>query len=96
MARNVPQTVMNCLSRFARRCDIDKIILFGSRARGTYSEKSDFDIAVSGGDVGRFYDLVEDEMWSLLSFDIIDLNGKITDELNTEIERDGIVIYEKA
>lgn len=31
-----------------------KVILFGSRARGDFREKSDIDLAVEGGDLSGF------------------------------------------
>ncbi len=34
---------------FAQKCKIRKVILFGSRARGDNKERSDIDLAVSGG-----------------------------------------------
>lgn len=34
---------------------ITKIVLFGSRARGTNTERSDIDIAVYGGSFDDFY-----------------------------------------
>ena len=35
---------------FAKRYSVRKVILFGSRARGNNTERSDIDIAVYGGD----------------------------------------------
>lgn len=69
--------------------------LFGSRARGDNSERSDIDIAVSGGDFTKFYYDVEEDVWTLLSFDIVNVDNHISDELRLEIERDGVVLYEK-
>ena len=40
---------------FAQKYGITKIILFGSRVRGTNTERSDIDIAVYGGDFDCFY-----------------------------------------
>lgn len=33
----------------ARKYSVKKVILFGSRARGNFKEKSDIDLAVKGG-----------------------------------------------
>lgn len=38
---------------------------------------------------------IEEYAWTLLMFDVVDLNKKTTPELQEEIERDGIVLYEK-
>ena len=75
---------------------IDKVVLFGSRARGDNTERSDVDIAVYGGDFDTFYWKMKENIHSLLTFDIVEIDTKISEELKSEIERDGIVIYEKA
>ena len=49
MNYNIPNRVLKDLCCFAKENNISKIILFGSRARGTNTERSDIDIAVSGG-----------------------------------------------
>ena len=87
---------MKDIITFARRHDIQKIILFGSRARGTHTERSDIDIAVSGGDFDAFYWSIKEDVHSLLTFDIACLDSGISEELKEEIERDGVIIYEKA
>ena len=37
----------------------------------------------------------KENIHSLLSFDVVDMNSRVTEELKKEIERDGVVIYEK-
>ena len=81
---------------FARECDAEKVVLFGSRARGSNTERSDVDIAVYGGDFDEFYWDIKENVHSLLMFDVIDMDSVISEELKKEIERDGVVIYEKA
>lgn len=34
-------------------------------------------------------------MYSLLIFDVVQADAKISDELKQEVERDGVTIYEK-
>ncbi len=72
-----------------------KVILFGSRARGDFKEKSDIDLAVQGGDFVRFMLDVNEETSTLLSFDIINLDEKIQSELKEIIKKEGKVIYEE-
>ncbi|MBP5470482.1 MAG: nucleotidyltransferase domain-containing protein, partial [Candidatus Riflebacteria bacterium] len=74
MNYNIPDRVLRDLCSFAKENNIAKIILFGSRARGTNTERSDIDIAVSGGNFDNFYWQVMEKTHSLLSFDIIELN----------------------
>lgn len=96
MKYNIPSRVLNEITYYAKKSDVSKIILFGSRARGNHSERSDIDIAVSGGDFDSFYWNIHDNMHSLLTFDVVDLNKEISVELQAEIKKDGITIYEKA
>lgn len=93
---NLPQRVLEDITVFAQKYNVDKIILFGSRAKGTHRERSDIDIAVLGGDFDRFYWDIKENAWTLLMFDIIDLSERISEELRREIEKYGVTIYEKA
>ncbi len=74
---------------------ITKVILFGSWARGTNTERSDIDIAVYGGDFDSFYWDIKENVHSLLMFDVVEVDAGISEELQKELDRDGIVIYEK-
>ena len=96
MKYNLPDRVVRELSSFAQKHSITKIVLFGSRARGTNTERSDIDIAVYGGDFDSFYWDVKEKIHSLLMFDIVQADAAISDELKQEIEKDGVTIYEKA
>lgn len=96
MKYNLPDRILRELSSFAKKHSITKIILFGSRARGTNTERSDIDIAVYGGDFEDFYWDVKEKTHSLLMFDIVQADAPVSAELKEEIEKDGIVIYEKA
>lgn len=95
MKYNLPDRVLRELSSFAQKYSVTKIILFGSRARGTNTERSDIDIAVYGGNFDGFYWDVKEKINSLLMFDIVHADSSISDELIKEIEKDGVVIYEK-
>lgn len=95
MKYNLPDCVLRELSSFARKYSVMKIVLFGSRARGTNTERSDIDIAVYGGEFDQFYWEVKENIHSLLMFDIIQADAAISDELKQEIEKDGVTIYEK-
>ena len=104
MKYNLPDRILREIVSFAKEHSITKIILFGSRARGTNMERSDIDIAVYGGDFDGFYWDVKENIHSLLMFDVVQADASISDELKKEIEKggvglyekDGVVIYEKA
>ena len=96
MKYNLPDRVLRKLYFFAQKYSIEKLVLFGSRARGTNTERSDIDIAVYGGDYDHFYWDVKEKIHSLLMFDIVQADELISEELKQEIEKDGVIIYEKA
>ena len=87
--------VIEEICNFARKYNVKKVVLFGSRARGDFKEKSDIDLAVQGGDFIRFMLDVNEETSTLLSFDIINLDEKIQDELRESIEKEGKIVYEE-
>lgn len=96
MKYNIPDRVMRDIIAFSKEFDVQKVVLFGSRARGTHTNRSDVDLAVSGGDFDSFFWAVKEKVHSLLSFDLIEWDAGVSEELKKEIEKDGVVIYEKA
>ena len=96
MRYDLDKTLEKEIIDIAERNGIKKLILFGSRARGDNTERSDIDLAVSGGNAAGFYYEAENAAHTLLMFDVVDLDKKITSELRSEINRDGVIIYEKA
>ncbi|MCM1135287.1 MAG: nucleotidyltransferase domain-containing protein [Clostridium sp.] len=79
----------------ARKYNVNRVILFGSRARGDYRRVSDIDLAVGGGDFAGFALEVEEETSTLLKYDIVNLDGSVQEELRTSIEKEGKILYEK-
>ena len=79
----------------AHQYNIDKVILFGSRARGDFKRTSDIDLVVTGGDFERFALDVDEETQTLLEFDIVNLDSEMQDELRESIFREGKILYEK-
>ncbi len=95
MKYDLDKRVEEDIIRIAKRNAIKKVILFGSRARGNNSERSDIDLAVSGGDALNFYYDVDEQAWTLLMFDVVNLDRGISEELQAEINRDGVILYEE-
>lgn len=83
------------LRDLARIYGAEKLVLFGSRARRTHGERSDIDLAVYG--CPHFCDFsfaVDEEVDTLLSFDLIHMDETVSPALAAEIERDGVILYE--
>ena len=71
-------------------------MLFGSRARGTNLPKSDIDIVIEGcPNFASLEDRLQEELWSLLKIDVVNLDGPLSESLREEIARDGKVLYEE-
>ena len=79
----------------AKSCGIHKVILFGSRARGTFHRDSDIDLAVSGGNIDFFRLAVEEETDTLLAYDVVNLDRTSNEELLDVIRKEGVIIYEE-
>ena len=95
MSYDLDKRVEHEIIELAKKYNIEKVILFGSRARGDNHQRSDIDLAVSGGDILNFSFDVDEETWTLLCFDVVNLDRGISKDLQAEIDRDGVVIYEK-
>lgn len=91
------EKIYSQISMGGKSCRVKRIVLFGSRARGTNQPKSDIDLAVYGcTDILEFRQRLEEEVETLLRFDLVDMEqADISQELIEAIERDGVVIYEE-
>lgn len=78
--------------------NIHKIVLFGSRAKGTYKDGSDVDIALKGANL-KLDDIIDasleiDKLFLPYKFDFV-LYDRIKEKTLIEhIDRVGIVLYE--
>jgi uncharacterized protein len=78
--------------------EVERIILFGSRARGEASERADIDLAVEcpAADIRRWFDIEEaaDSAPTLLKIDLVRLDTAPA-ELAANIRSEGKVLYER-
>ena len=83
------QKILEEVEKIGRQYQAREVILFGSRAKGTETERSDIDIAVSGAE--RFEELEEaiDEIPTLLSFDVVNMDTCQNELLLKEIREYG-------
>lgn len=74
-----------------------KIILFGSRAKGTATDRSDIDIAVSGIKKSDVYELQEklEDIPTLYKIDLVDMDTCGNKLLMEDIKEYGREIYSK-
>lgn len=87
----VLETIIGICKMFAA----EKVILFGSRAKNTNTERSDIDIAVKG--VQNIWDLQEklEEIPTLYKIDLVDLDTCKNQLLMEDIKQYGREIYKK-
>lgn len=76
----------------AKKYRVEKVILFGSRARGDNRPDSDVDLALLGGMGLQF--LFSDEEYGNKEYHIVFLDHELKMGLRDSINRDGIVFYE--
>ncbi len=90
-SEKLEQEIINLAIKY----DIDKVVLFGSRARGDYKLTSDIDLATFGGNYSGFCVETDDTTSTLLKFDIVNLSGSVQPELLEVIKKEGKILYEK-
>ena len=95
MNYGIREQVLLEIKELAKKYDIEQVILFGSRARGDFKERSDIDLAIKGGQAELFMVEVDEETSTLLKYDIVNLDGSVQRELLDSIEKEGILLYEK-
>lgn len=85
--------VIEKAAALCRKYSAKEIILFGSRAKGTETERSDIDIAVSG--VQDFEQLEEeiDALLTLYTVDLVNIDTCGNQLLKEDIEKYGRKIY---
>jgi uncharacterized protein len=84
------------VEQIRRSRSVERIILFGSRARGDHDERSDIDLGIacpgaSPEEWAAIWNIV-DEAPTLLNVDLVRLEH-VDDALRQAIEREGVVLY---
>ena len=90
--------IISGIQSIARRYPINRIVLFGSRARGDNRNNSDIDLAVfpapEFNSTGHFSSDVED-LETLLKIDLVFVDAYTEAALLERIQREGVVLYER-
>jgi predicted nucleotidyltransferase len=92
--------VEEVIAEITQRCKnygAKRIILFGSRAKGTATERSDIDIAVAGVASCDIYELQEEleDIPTLYTIDLVDLDTCKNQLLLEDIKEYGREIYKE-
>lgn len=92
--------VLDEIKRTAANYGAQKVVLYGSRARGDHSSSSDYDIAVIDDKItlqekAKLYADI-DEIPTLKKIDLVFLKSNCQDDFAMTVIGEGIVIYEQA
>ena len=91
------RTINEILEYFKTKKEIEKVIIFGSRTKGTYNIGSDIDFAVFT-DNPNIISTVADDLYELQTpykFDVINYNSLSNEKLKNNIDNEGKIFYEK-
>ncbi|MPR33164.1 nucleotidyltransferase family protein [Salmonirosea aquatica] len=93
-------TLEEILAVFRENSHVEEVILFGSRAKGTYRPGSDIDLAVKGKDL-TFQEFIKllvklDELEILYKIDAINYQTIKSQELLDHISRVGVSLLQTA
>lgn len=91
--------VADICSVFRRFPNVEKVLIFGSRAKGTYSEGSDIDLAVVAENLsfGQLLDIQigVENLELLYKVDIVDYKKSIGTPFGEHIDRAGRLFYSR-
>lgn len=83
------------LADLAKQHGAGRLVLFGSRARGDFRQRSDIDLAVYGmpeSSRGAFW-MAAEELPTLLKLDIVHISPDMDPGFLRNIEKDGVTLY---
>ncbi len=91
------QKIYTAIAKIGKKYQAEKIVLFGSRARGDHRERSDIDIAVYGisKDKQAAFRMDIEDLPTLLDFDIVFVSDDTNTALLENIKKDGITLMRK-
>jgi len=93
--KSLTQELINVFKKYV---DIEKVVVFGSRAQGNFRYNSDIDMCIFGDSVINDKYKIKDDVDNLntgFSFDILFYKEITNQKLKMNIEKDGVTVYEK-
>ena len=94
------RTIQKLCEVFSHYPEVEKVVLYGSRARGTYKNGSDIDLTLWGAELSHsVLSRIDSELDDLLLPYMIDLSNFSQIEnpaMIQQIQRDGVNLYEKS
>jgi predicted nucleotidyltransferase len=92
-------TVEKIAAVLARFPEVDRVVLFGSRAKGTHKRGSDIDLALVGEHldwrlIGRIYETLDDLLLPF-RFSLVPYGADTDPDVADHIARVGITLFER-
>lgn len=92
--------INNIQSILSKYNEIEKAVIFGSRARGDYKKTSDIDIAIFSDNItSTRLNLLRndlDDLDIIYTIDVVDFYRISKEELKNNIRKQGIIIFDKS
>lgn len=91
--------ILEEIAKIAEQYGVERVLLYGSRARGNHSPVSDYDIAIYGKNISTAdrvslsHDI--DEIRTLKKIDLVFLTDIDDTEFAQRIREEGVIIYEQ-
>ena len=92
----LPQrTLDELLSYFNNNPDIEKVLIYGSRAKGNYRNGSDIDLAIWTDNHKTFFSISSElnDLPTPYKFDVTDYKTLTHEGMKNSIDQDGIIFY---
>lgn len=91
--------VLNEITAIAKQFNVDRILLYGSRARGDHLPLSDYDIAIFGEHLSDADKVLLshaiDDIKTLKKIDVVFMTSDRDDDFARQIFKEGVAIYEQ-
>lgn len=96
----LPLNDLNCIKDVLKMYpEVEKAVLFGSRAKGNNNPRSDVDIALFGKNLGavlwKIHDQLEEDTPLPYYFDVLDYKAIKNSDLREHIDRVGKIIFKR-
>lgn len=95
MNTGIEQLVIDHIIELAEKYSLEKVILFGARAKGVYQEDSDINLAIEGENTTLFSLDVDEYYDDIQNYEFYNINRTHDNEFLNQIEEEGISIYDK-
>ena len=98
MDNGIPERTKNeLLNYFKSKPEIEKVVLYGSRAKGNFHNGSDIDFAIWTDEHNKISSILDDleDLPTPYKFDVTDYKILTHQGMKNSIDTDGILFYQK-